>query len=381
MRPVSDGFLQAVRGPHRVAVSARICEPGQIGPDPEGQEVDVIDGSVTCDSTADVRCTVDLTVDGRGWKGADDKVLHPYGPEIFIRCGLYLGTSPEWVPLGYFRIDSVEPTQGDDSPLQIAGMDRTKALQDAKLIDAVQFQPLTTVAAAFQALVGDVMPHMPVVFDYPARSDHLDRQQVVGGSDSGDSDADRWAFLRDLATSRAKEIFFDEEGRLRVQHAPPADVPVFDIDAGPRGVLVKPSRNLNRDEVFNGVIATGEGADAKHPVRAVVLDTDPASPTMWGGPFGMVPTFYSSPNLKNDNMARGAAARLLDRSVGRRYSLDLTAAPNPALEALDPVRVRYRDGSAEVHVLDKVTFGLTAAGTWSGSCRQQRILRVRVNRG
>ena len=109
MRPVSDAFLDAVRGSHRMCARARVCPPGQTGVDPDGVDIPILAGQVEQDATADVRATVDLTTDGSAWTAEVGDLLTPYGNELFVERGIVFGNGDrEWVSQGYFRIDSVE---------------------------------------------------------------------------------------------------------------------------------------------------------------------------------------------------------------------------------------------------------------------------------
>ncbi|HEY9418126.1 MAG TPA: hypothetical protein VIQ30_25480, partial [Pseudonocardia sp.] len=149
------------------------------------------------------------------------------------------------------------------------------------------------------------------------------------------------------------------------------------IDAGTNGVLVEMSRALTRDGIYNVVVAHGEATDQTSPVATAVADVNPHSPVRYGGPFGPVPRFYSSPFITTVGQARTAAAALLRKSVGLPYRVDLTAIPNPALEPYDVVKVRYpaagrsRSLRSELHVLDTVRIPLRATEPVQLTTRQQ----------
>ena len=66
MRPVSAAFLAALRGSHTMVVRARVCSTFQTGTDPDGTSVSILSGKVTVDGTADIRTTLDMSVDGTG---------------------------------------------------------------------------------------------------------------------------------------------------------------------------------------------------------------------------------------------------------------------------------------------------------------------------
>ncbi|MGH3095559.1 MAG: DUF5047 domain-containing protein [Streptosporangiales bacterium] len=372
MRQAIPELLAAVRSDHGIAARARVVPPGQTGTDPDGDEIDVYAGDVEADSTAQIRCTLDLTTSAADWSPRPrESMLQPYGNEVFVERGV---EGVDLVPLGYYRIYDVDAPV--DGTLRVAGQDRMSALVEAKLTATVQFKATATVAGVFDRLVHEVLPAVEVAFDYQVGADELGRSMVAGDPEDPDSDNDRYQFLADLATSRGKVMYFDEAGRLRVTAAPRIDVPVFAVDAGPKGVLLDDTRSLSRQGVYNGVVATGEGADAKEPVRALVVDTNPGSPTYWDGDFGKVPKFYSSPKLKTSSMAVDAAATLLGQNIGLPYSVDFAMVPNPALEVLDPIEITHRGGTAERHLIKQLTLGLTAADPQTGTTRDQSSVRI-----
>lgn len=273
MRPVSDQFLNAVRGSHKARFEAKVVTDHQTGVDPDGVEIPILSGNVVSDGTADIRSTLDLTTgtdysspepvrfpsDARG-------LLAPYGNEIFVRRGVEYGDrSVEWVSLGYFRIDS---TNQEDAPLgeiSLTGSDRMAGILDARMVEPRQFSSGSTVEAIFENLINEVYPTAEIDFDFDASAVVLNRSTVV--------EEGRYEFLRDLATAYAKDFYVNYEGVFVVQDRPDPDAPVFDVTSGEGGVLVTLSREISRDGVYNAVVATGEGADEVDPVRGIAYDT------------------------------------------------------------------------------------------------------------
>ncbi|OLT46493.1 hypothetical protein BJF85_16755 [Saccharomonospora sp. CUA-673] len=364
MRPVSDAFLDAVRGSHRMCARARVCPPGQTGVDPDGVEIPIVAGQVEQDSTADVRATVDLTTDGSSWTARVGDMLTPYGNELFVERGIVFGNGDrEWVSQGFFRIESVEQDDAPRGRVRVAGSDRMAGIIDARPLWPMQFGGGSTVESVFDFLVRDVYPDAEIVFDFDA-SVTLRSAHVV--------EDDRYGFLADLADAHGKVMYWDHEGRLRVESPPPADVPVVEVDYGERGVMVSMSRALNRDGVYNAVVARGEEVGELPPVSAAAYDMDPDSPTYWEGPFGHVPRFYASSFVTTVQQARDAAQSMLERSTGLPHEMDLTAVPNPALQVLDPVRVVSPAGDEGVHVLESISLGLLADGGMSATTKLKR---------
>ena len=365
MRPVSDAFLRTVRGSHQMVAEARIVAPGQTGVNPDGTTILILGGDVELQASRQVRSTLDLTTPGKGmWPTAASDLLAPYGNEVFVRRGVKYGNGvTEWVSLGYFRIDTPEQDQAPDGPISLLGQDRMAGIVDGRLSALRAFPASTTRGAMLSALVGEIYPWATIEWDDTAvRDAPIGRQIIV--------EEDRHAACDELVTGVGKRWWWDHRGVLVVRTPPAPTSPVWEVNHGAGGVLVELGRRLTREGVYNAVVATGEGADTTTPARAVVVDSDPLSPTYFYGPFGKVPRFFSSPLITSNSQAATAAASLLRQQLGLPYAVDLSVVPNPALEPDDPIRVRY-PGRSEVHVVDRLTIPLTASGALSASTREQ----------
>lgn len=365
MRPVSAVFNRIVRGSHSIDVTAKVLTTYQEGVNPGGTDLLVIKGDVQMDSSADVRSTLELEVDGVDmWPSDPSGLLTPYGNEVFVRRGVVTSAdgSSELVSLGYFRIYSVDQDGTTDTSITLRCRDRMSGIVDARLEAPIQFQSSQSVQDVFTQLVQDVYPAATIVFDFDAAGTLLGADQVA--------DEDRYGFLLDVARSRGKVMYWDYAGRLQVKTAPDPTVPVFDVNAGHDGVLIRLRRTLDRDGVYNAVVALGESPSGDEPVRAVARDLDPTSPTRWGGPFGKVPRFFYSAFMRTVQQASDAAVAMLQRSVGLPYNVDFTAVPNPALEPLDPILITHQDKS-ELHVIETLTVPLQVGDPMTGTTRQQ----------
>ena len=374
MLPVSSTFLAALRSSHEAIFRVTLCDPpGQTGVAPTGVELLLTEGggSVTLDAEADVRgrCTLDVT--GPWPEDFDpDTAITPYGSEVFISRGISLGNGAiERAPLGYYRLSEVEQSDAPAGSLSISGEDRMQGIIEARLEEPVSFDAASTYGAVVELLVSDVYPGATIEWDG-------DDGEVIGRTIVAEED--RYAVILDLVTSLGKVAFFDYRGVLVIAAPPDPTVPVWEVSGGTDGVLVELSRSLNRDGVYNAVVATGEALDDTPPVRGVAYDLDPESPTYWNGPFGKVPRYYSSPLLTTEAQAIAAAESLLATSTGLPYMVDFAAVPNPALEPLDVVRVVYpRVGPAspqtEVHVISQVRIPLSSTEAMPSVTRKQTL--------
>jgi len=358
VRAVSDRFLSTLRGSHLAVFRARVCTTFQTGTNPTGTEIPILSGDVVSSATADVRSTLSLTT-SQAWPRLSTDLLAPYGNELYVERGIRYGNGQtEWVGLGYFRIDTPEQDEAPDGPITMACPDRMAGIADARFLTPRQFTATTTRAALVNTLITEAHASAVIEWDDVPLSAQQVGRTVVG-------EQDRAGLLRDFLTSLGKVGYFDHRGVFVIKTPPDiTGSPSWTIDAGRDGVLVQMSRSLTREGVYNVVVATGEAGDTTAPARGVATDTAPTSPTRYGGPFGPVPRFFSSPFITTNTQATTAAAALLRKSLGLPYQVDLTAIPNPALEPYDVVSVVYpkqarsRTLRTEVHVIDQVTIPL-----------------------
>lgn len=376
MRPVTDAYLRTIRGSHKAVSRARVCAPGQTGTAPTGTDIKILGGDVAFDASAETRATLDLTTEGAGmWPSRNDSLLAPYGNEIFVERGVdFGGGRTEMVSLGFYRIYTPEQENPPDGPITIAARDRMSGIIDGRLLNPVQFAATKTRGEVVAQLVTDVYPSAVIDWDDAAESVLIGRSLVA--------DEDRYAFLNDLITAAGKVWYWDYRGVLVIKSPPDPSMPVFDVDHGENGVLVKMSRDLTREGVYNAVVATGEASDTSFASRAVAIDNNPDSPTYWFGGFGKVPRSYSSPFITTNAQALSAASALLAQSLGLPYNVYFGSIVNAALEPLDPVRVVYppqarsRGDVAEIHVIEKLTIPLMVEDALSATTREQTLIQL-----
>lgn len=363
MRPVSDAFLRTLSGSHRIFARARVCVAFQTGVAPTGTEITIVDGNVRTDASSDIRSTLSLVTSGvDAWPHDPTDLLAPYGNELFVERGINYGNGTvEVVSLGYHRIDRTDQDDGPNGTIQLTASDRMAGVIDARLPLPIQFDAGTTVEEVFDQLVHEVYPDAVIEYDFAAGGSTLDAAHIA--------EEDRYGFLRDLAKSRGKIMYWDYRGALRVESPPDPSTPVYAINAGRDGTLVRLARTLSRQGVYNGVVARGDQPTDDVQPMAVVVDNNPASPTYWNGRFGKVPRYYYSAFITTAAQATSAATSILQRAVGLPYSIDLNAVPNPALEPYDPIRITMPDRT-DIHVIDSLTIPLTSESTMTGTTRQ-----------
>lgn len=374
MRNISPPFKAALTGSHQMVARARLCTPGQQGTNPgplapNGEPlypVAIEDGDVFFDASAQIRGTAQLTTLA-DWPLSQFDQLYPTGgADLFLERGIAFGDgSREWVSLGYYRLDSIEQKTAPNGPIDIEASDRMATIIDARLTVPRQYLSGATVRAVIEDLVLELFPGITVTLN------GFDANAAIGVAQI--CEQDRYEFLNDIAKSRGCTMFFGYDGSFIMQPVPNYSVisPVWTVNQGKDGVLIKLARKISRDSVFNAVVANGEqvGGDVD-PVTAVAYDTNPQSATRWNGPYKQVPRFYSSSFLLTQAQAQQAAQAMLARTTGTPYVIDFASIPNPALEPLDLIAVNYSDRSAqERHIIDKLTIPLVARRAMTGSSR------------
>lgn len=372
--PSRDAMQALTSGSHVAAFQAKVLETYQDGDDPEGVEVTILGGDVSLDATADVMGNLNLSTSGDGtWPQRASDTLAPFGNEVFVRRGINTNGVTTWVSLGYYKFQTPTQANTPDGPIDVTGYDRMSGIITARLLAPRSFTAVRTVHSVFEELVREVYPLATIIFD----------DSDVQFSPIGrlvESDDSRYGILKEIADSFGKIMYWDTSGYLRIETAPDPEVPRWLFAAGRRGgVLIDSSRTLSTEGMYNCVVVTGEGAgggsgaegDEPEPVRAVVFDNNPNSPTYFHGRFGPVPKFYSSPLITTYAQAVEAGTLMLRRSLGFPYNADFTISPNPAVRPWDPTRIILKDGSRKIHIISSIKIPLNVETAVTGTTKEQ----------
>ncbi|MEU1778095.1 DUF5047 domain-containing protein [Streptomyces abikoensis] len=350
MYPVSTRFLAALAESHTVVTEVTLFRT-----DGRVETLEHTGGSVTVDRGQAIRrtCTVTLADPSLIPQNAADK-LATYGARVRLARGVQFSDGTrELVPLGIFRLDTVtgDPDQG---PVTLAGKSLECVVTDDKF--TTPYTATGTAAAAITALIQRSVPGASVInraTDTPI------------GPRTWDIQADPWAAVQEVAAAIGAECYVDADGVFVVAELPDllTTAPAWTVAAGEGGVLISAKRGMTSDKVHNGILARGENTQTNTaPVSALVVDSDPSSPTYWDGPFGHRPDFYSSSTLTTTAACTAAATLKLRAAKAPTASGDLSALPNPALEPGDVLRVVYTDGTRELHQVQGLTIPLDEGG-------------------
>jgi hypothetical protein len=353
MQPASPQFLASLRYSHVIAAQVDLVFPGAL--DADAITVPVEAGQVTIDRTAQNRRSGSIRIPWSrqiGFNLGVDVTELPLGGYALVRRGLrYADGSTELVLLGRLRVESVSwGTLDSTASLELA--DRGAQIRDEPFTAPYAAKGKTPhgaaveiVQAVFGSSIAYLTPFMPAA--------------VLGDITWT---GERTEALSQLEQSYGAETYFDAAGDFVFAQKPQdADPVVWTVDAGDLGVMVDARESLDRTGVYNGVVVKGQAQGDLPPVQALATFDDPTSPIRWGGPFGHVAILADSTTVTTVPEAQAAADALLRLRLKQTRSLELTSAPNPALEAGDTISVEFPDGRAEVHLIDAVTIDLATA--------------------
>jgi hypothetical protein len=335
---------------------------------PLAQALPVTSGQIDFDLDRDIEARLDIVIgDQHGMLAplyADDP-LSSFGQEIHVTQAITSAGLPlaEPISVGWYRIDASKSFQKwrrtskgtwhASARIEIIGNDRMSILADARFLSPSQPASGATVFSEISRLIEGLVPLGGV-----------DETLVdIAVPTSIVYEQDRVKALVELADSIGAVLTVDADGQLEVRVPTiPTDTPVWTFTVGDGGDIVDYDIEMTRDSVVNAVVATGEATGSDYaPVVGRAFDLDPMSPTYWGGPFGQVPMFFSSPLLTTAAAAGAAAAtRLNTIRRGRDRVYTFQTVPNFLIELDDPVQVVLPDRSVVGRVV-KMTLPLTPA--------------------
>lgn len=385
--PVSARFLELVRDSHEVASRVEVLGPTGavlLDSDSPSTPLDVVGGQITVDGTASFRRYINnlLIVDATGAlvpTTAADYFSTVANNELRLSVGVMVDDTPEYVVQGIFHLEGAKTT---DEPggltIALSAYDRARKYSRAKRTIPKVFDASasTLIRDAIVALLQDAYPGTTVINDGPG---FLTPSQVL------DTGGDPWEFARVLASSMGYDLYFDRVGNCVLSRVAdpndPALQPSWIYAEGSDSALLTVERDESNEQIFNGVVLTGENPSNGSPVRDVVWDDNPASPTYYLGPYGRVPTFIQSDKVRTVDQATAAATAELNKVKGLTEAVTFSIVPNPAIEPGDAVKItRARSKfpasgpGSEALVVDSYTVGLSATdGPMTLRCRQRRL--------
>jgi Domain of unknown function (DUF5047) len=338
----ADPFLNALMYSHRITVRAELWfNNALIGP------LDVLGGSVTGDRSGSVRRTCSFAIDPSDLNNSAIAAnLTPYGSRLKVFRGIrYSDGSVEEIQVFYGRLEAIDFSL---QAVTVRGADLAADVMDARFLttpmapNQLPGAP-TTMLNTIKALISEV--HAGITFDTTGCPTDRPLKSGTGtgwSEERGDAlDSMCTQFVN--ATGGGCEWYIDMVGKAHI-HPLPAVItsgtqPVWIIDAGDVGVLVERNSTQDRGKTFNGAVVVSEPSGGITPATSYWIDSplppynsNPNSPTTWGGPFGKVVAYYSGQQVDSTQGAFNLAKQLVLNAVSGIKNINVTCVPNPKLQ-------------------------------------------------
>lgn len=357
MRDVSTRFLQAITRPHTIETVGTYQVPG-------GDEVPLQftrdPGSVSCDSGARVRRRASISVYATG---DDFDAMTAPGTLFRLEHGIrFSGSNVELVPVFTGEVSQGERARGSRAgQVTFPLVDLWTWIARADFVTPFTVTAGTSRAAAIAAAVVDARPTTTI------------DQRATGGTVGADRTwtGSRSDMIQDMCTDGSLVAYFDGAGVFVIEARPSSSArAVWSVTAATEYVEQRPL-----DKLYNTVVVRPSAADGSQAwTQQVAQVTDPTHPRH-PDKIGVVPYVWASPTAGSATAALQAAQSILYRLLGSTDSIKFGTLSNPALEALDVVRVSApaigrEPADVSSHFLDSFTLNLHT-GSMSAATRKQ----------
>lgn len=367
MWPISNQFVAAISGNHRVATKVEILQNDEVIFDLTAAGA-VADGSVTASKSAIRRSAQMTIVDRDGTLTPNDfsDLLVPIGNQIRLWRGVEYPAATdvlssqvpiittELVPIGTFRFIA---TTSEYPKIVLNEMyDRAWVVQGARFENTMHIQYGTSYNDAIASILAQAYPGVPT--NFPDTDEVTNRMTF-------DAEADPWQVCQDLAANIGMAVYFDAMGvaQLHAQQDVDDGLPVWTFDSGSVTSMALPGLKKNWfGGEANAVIVIGASTSLAAPIRGTAYDQNPLSPTQYGGAYGKRPTFIRDEKISSQAQADARAQRELQSIIGMHETIDIPSMVNPAFEIDDIISVVDTTRRINnVYMIDSFTCPLRAA--------------------
>ena len=346
-------YAQSLPVPHARETRVEVFQGGvRVGDSDTNPLLLPASGAVAASLTSRVTRTLQsMTFDPSLYPVVPTDLLSPYYSILKISSGIrYPNGSRELFPVFTGRIQDVD--RNGEGAVTVAASD----LADDVIGDEFE-QPQVSVTGAdvtdeIRRLILQVLPDATFgTNDVPA-----------GLTPALVWDSDRGKALDDLAAAVQGRWYALGDGSFVVRMYPyTTGVPVASLVDASGGLVMTASRSITRRGTANSVTVSSERFDGNSPVRATVRDTDPTSPTYYGGPYGRRTQIIKVQTPLTQTDAQDLAAAQLAAATALVEQWDISTIPDHRLEPGDTINVSYR-GLSSVQVIDRITYPLTTNG-------------------
>ena len=305
-----------------------------LGSDVLADDVPVVGGRVTWTVSQAVPSALSLTVPGVSVEGGRSVSWRPSGPgDPLGRFGQVLDVSilSEGVltRLGRFQ---VQDWSGGDT-ISVTGAGMLQRVLDDRFLAPTGPRPGGTLRSELERLLPD---EMTVTVDGSLVDRACPRAM--------EWDEDRLEAVYGIVDAWPARLREDSWGNVVV--LPPLPVtpaPVVSFTDGEGGTLISAPTSDSREGAPNVFVARSS-ADGVEAQAAVAIEDGPMAAS---GPYGRVPTFFSSPLLLTVEQCWKAARTRMLSSQRQSRIRKVSAAPDPRIELDDPVELVTGAGTRE----------------------------------
>lgn len=330
----------------------------------DGVQIPLESGTLTMSRTANVRRTASLTLrDDPLTPGLLDAITT--SSTVVIEKGIeYLDRTTEFVTVGTLQVQEFTTTPVR-AAMTVSCSDFGQLVDDYPLVTAwapVSGGAAMTVVNAIKALVDEAVPGTPTWIVSGVSTTQTTVDGAVYKAGTG-----RWAAISELAAMIGAAVYPDADNVWHIASAIPVPSPVLDVATGIGGVLVQATTKATRRDTFNGVAIEWGTTDTEGGI-VLAVDSNPASPTYWDGPWGRRPKATRKLAVATAAEALAAAQAELAGYKGAQDGIDFQSVYNPLLEPNDVITVTPEPGMQSLHILDQITLPLVG-GTMTAQTR------------
>lgn len=325
----TDRFLNALMYPHHMTARAELFFGGAKVAD---INLSSQAGAVSGDRASITRRTFSATIDPRLIPKSVSDRLTPYGSQLKVWRGIrYSDATTEEYPIFFGRINTMDFSRDE---FTVNCSDLASQVADTRFeVPRVATRGIS-VTTQMRDLILEAVPGATITIDSRLPATTIATPAVW--------DRERTEALDNLGYSIGAEWYAMPDQTWAITPLPaavPAAPAIWIIDSGDIGVAVSRTTNLDRAAVYNAVVVNGEPPDGVPPAYGVARDNNVNSPTVWSGPFGKIPFFFSSQFVTTNAQAVTTAQALLGQLIAGTRSVSADCVVNPKLRLGDVVLV------------------------------------------
>lgn len=357
-------YLRALPFPHRRETRVQVFHGSTLVGDSDTDPVLLpVDGEVSASVTSRVTRHLRMTVDPSLCPIGPTDLLSPEVAILKIFSGIgYPDGSREIFPVFTGRVQDVR--RGGDGSVVIDADDLARDVIEFEFENPQPSNAGSLVTAQIRALITQVLPGATFGTD----------DANVATTPTVVWDQDRGQALDDLAFAAGGRWYALGDGSFVTRRYPyQQTVPVVTIADESGGTNVTADRAVTRDGVRNSITVSSERMDGSPPIRATVRDTNPLSPTFFGGTFGRKTRIIKVQTPLTSAEAQAMARAELAASIALGAQWTAQCVPNHALEPGDCVLISYR-GISEVQIIDALTYPLMTGASQRIASRSPQAL-------